>query len=51
LPTNELETGIFGYDFTNKALIEFIRQVVVFKNDIPFIVINSDSRINNSNIN
>jgi 2',3'-cyclic-nucleotide 2'-phosphodiesterase (5'-nucleotidase family) len=40
-----LEEGIFGFDLTNKFLIDYLKQVVYFVNKIPHISIHSPSRI------
>ncbi len=42
----ELEPGVFGFDDSNKQLMDYIRQVIVFKNDIPYVMISSGNRIN-----
>ena len=41
-----LEPGIFGFDSTNKSLVNFIRETVIFENGTPQIMITSPSRIN-----
>ena len=41
-----LPPGIFGFNKTNKHLIEYLHETVVFKDDIPLIMISSMPRIN-----
>ncbi len=40
-----LVKGVFGFDKTNEKLKNYLRQVVVFENSTPMLMINSDSRI------
>ena len=40
------EPGIFGFDTTNKSLINFIKETVIFENGTPQVMITSPSRIN-----
>jgi hypothetical protein len=40
-----LEPGIFGFDSSNKTLISYIRETVIFDNEIPQILISSSARI------
>lgn len=42
---HKFKNGIFGFDPTNKSLTDFIRDTVIIQDNVPYVMISSNSRI------